>query len=312
MSARSGFVLLFAAAVSLAVAPAFLSNGHLRGLAVVGTYTIAILGLGRLLALSGHVSLGQGAFMALGGYTTAILCADHGVRELWTIPAAAGVAGAAGVAAGLLSLRLGELSSGVVTLGLALVVPTLAVRFSGLTGGGAGLALVERPFEARQAYAVTWIVAGSLFLLAWSLTRSRFGRGLRAVRDNPLVAVAGGVNRAVYAMASSGLSAAYAGVAGSLLVVNFGRVDPGMFPLRLSLLLLAGAAVAGLGSVWGAPVAALLIGYLTDVIGVLPHIGENRPGPTTFLFGAAIIVLVVGRGLAAAVADRGRARRAAR
>ena len=98
---------------------------------------------------------------------------------------------------------------------------------------------------------------------------------------------------------------------GSLLAINLGRVDPGTFPLRLSLLLAAGAAIGGLGSVWGAPVAALLIGYLTDLTGLLPHIGKHRPGPTTFLFGAAVIVLVVGprvgdrrRPIAAAQAGR--------
>ncbi len=296
----------------MAVAPLFLSNGHMRGLAVVGTYTIAILGLGQLLGQGGRVSLGQGAFMALGGYATAILCVDHGIGELATIPIAAGVAGAAGVAAGLLSLRLGALSGGVITLGAALVVPTLALRFGSFSGGGAGLTLPAGSFAARQAYAVTWVVAGALFLAAWWLARARFGRGLRAVRDNPVAAAAGGLNRRAYLVASFGVTGLYAGVAGSLLAINLGRIDPGTFPLRLSLLLAAAAAIGGLGSVWGAPVAALLVGYLTDLAGLLPHIGKHRPGPTTFLFGAAIIVLVVGRGLATAVADRGRARRSTR
>jgi branched-chain amino acid transport system permease protein len=132
------------------------------------------------------------------------------------------------------------------------------------------------------------------------------------VRDNPVAAASGGLNRGVYTVASLGLSGVYAGIGGALLAINLGRIDPGTFPLRLSLLLAAGAAVCGLGSVWGAPVAALLVGYLTDLAGLLPHIGKHRPGPTTFFFGAAVIVLVVGRGLATAVADRGRARRAAR
>jgi branched-chain amino acid transport system permease protein len=284
VSGRTALGLVAAGGVAVAVVPFFLSSGHVLDIALVGTYTIAILGLGQLLGPGGFVSLGQGAFMALGGYTTAILCAQHGIGQVWTIPAAALVAGAAGVGAGLFSLRLGALSTGIVTLGLALVVPDLAVRFGSLTGGAAGLALPDRPFGARQAYAVTWILAGALFLLAWRLSR---GRG-------------GGFSAAT----SLGLSGAYAGVAGSLLVINLGRVGPGTFPLRLSLLLLAGAAVAGLGSVWGAPVAALLIRYLTDLTGTLPHIGSHRPGPTTFLFGLAVILLVVGRGMAASVNER--------
>jgi branched-chain amino acid transport system permease protein len=309
MSGRSGLALVLAAGVALAAAPIFLSSGHTLDVAVVGTYTVAILGLGHLLAQSGRVSLGQGGFMALGGYTTAILCANHGVGELPTVAAAAGVAGVAGAAAGLLSPRLGAYSPGIVTLGLALVLPHVAVRFAAFTGGAAGLTLPGGSFAARQAYAVTWVTAGALFLVAWGLARSRFGRGLRAVRDNPVGAAAGGVNPSTYAVASFALAGAYGGVAGSLLVINLGRVGPGVFPLRLSLLLLAGAAVAGLGSVWGAPVAALLIRYVTDLTGWLPHVGAHRPGPTTFLFGAALIVLAVGRGTVAAVAGKGRAAR---
>jgi branched-chain amino acid transport system permease protein len=286
VSGRNAFGLVAAGGIAVAVVPFFISSGHVLDVAVVGTYTIAILGLGQLLGPSGRISLGQGAFMALGGYTTAILCAHHGVGQLWTLPAAALVAGVAGAGAGLFSLRLGALSPGIVTLGLALVVPDLAVRFASLTGGAGGLALPDRPFGVRQAYAVTWIVAGVLFLLAWRLTRGR-GRG-----------------RDLSAAASFGLSGAYAGVAGSLLVINIGSVGPGTFPLRLSLLLLAGAAIAGLGSVWGAPLAALLIRYLSDLTGALPHVGSHRPGPTTFLFGLAVILLVVGRGMAASVNER--------
>lgn len=286
MSGRTALGLVLAAGVAVAAAPFFISSGHVLDVAVVGTYTIAILGLGQLLGPSGVVSLGQGGFMALGGYTTAILCAHHGVGQLWTIPAAALVAGAAGAGTGVFSGRLGALSPGIVTLGLALVVPDLAVRFGSVTGGAGGLALPDRPFGVRQAYAVTWIAAAALFLLAWRLTS---GRGRR--RD--------------FSVATSfGLSGAFAGVAGSLLVINLGRVGPGMFPLRLSLLLLAGAAIAGLGSVWGAPVAALLIRYLTELTGTLPHIGSHRTGPTTFLFGLAVILLVVGRGMAASVNQR--------
>jgi branched-chain amino acid transport system permease protein len=284
VSGRTALGLVVAGGIAVAVVPFFISSGHVLDVAVVGTYTIAILGLGQLLGQGGRVSLGQGGFMALGGYTTAILCAHHGVGQLWTIPAAALVAGAAGVGAGVFALRLGALSPGIVTLGLALVVPDLAVRFGSLTGGAGGLALPDRPFGVRQAYAVTWVVAAALFLLAWRLTSGR-GRDFSAAT-------------------SFGLSGAYAGVAGSLLVINLGHVGPGMFPLRLSLLLLAGAAIAGLGSVWGAPVAALLIRYLTDLTGTLPHLGSHRPGPTTFLFGLAVILLVVGRGMAASVNER--------
>src|SRR5439155_1348313 len=78
---------------------------------------------------SGQISLGHGAFMAVGAYTTAILMANHGVRDLWTIPIAAGVAGAIGLLAGVPALRLSGLYLALATFGIAVVLPTILKKF---------------------------------------------------------------------------------------------------------------------------------------------------------------------------------------
>ena len=92
-------------------------------LATVGAYFIAILGLDVLTGHSGQISLGHGAFMAVGAYTTAILMAHHGVRDLWTIPIAAAVAGAIGLLVGIPALRLPGLYLALATFGIAIVLP---------------------------------------------------------------------------------------------------------------------------------------------------------------------------------------------
>ena len=139
-----------------------------------------------------------------------------------------------------------------------------------------------------------WCRAGlACLLVAWALLASRFGRSLRAVRDNELVAVASGINRPAHKLAAFGISAAFAGVAGSLLAINVGHVSPGAIPIQLSLYLLVGAAVGFLGSIWGAVLGALVVQFLPSIAGVIPHVGAKRGGPTTFFFGAVLVVLML-------------------
>ena len=109
---RAGFTALGLAVLILVIflAPGWDKVGDIRG-AQMGVYFIAILGLNIVTGYTGQISLGHGAFMAIGGYTTAILVADHGVRDLWTIPIAGLVAGAAGLLLGLPALRLSGLYS---------------------------------------------------------------------------------------------------------------------------------------------------------------------------------------------------------
>ena len=120
-------------------------------------------------------------------------------------------------------------------------------------------------------YALTWTIGVVLFVVAWWLLDSRFGRSLRAVRDSELAAAASGVNRSTYKVAAFGVSAAFAGVGGSLLAINVAYVSPDTFPIQLSLYLLVGAVVGFYGSIWGAVLGALLIQFLPDLVHQVPQ-----------------------------------------
>ena len=111
-------------------------------LATVGAYFIAILGLAVLTGHSGQISLGHGALMAVGAYTTAILMANHGVQDLWTIPIAAVVAGVIGLLAGIPALRLSGLYLALATFGIAIALPTILKKFDHFTGGSTGITLL--------------------------------------------------------------------------------------------------------------------------------------------------------------------------
>jgi branched-chain amino acid transport system permease protein len=296
--------LLALGVLALVLLPFVLSEFRTVQLATVGAYVVAILGLDVLTGHSGQVSLGHGAFMAVGGYTTAILMADHGVRDLWTIPIAAAVAGAIGLLAGIPALRLSGLYLALATFGIAVVLPTILKKFDRFTGGSTGITLFGRPTQSGHGagylgltnntwlYALSWTIAVALFVLAWWLLDARFGRSLRAVRDSELAAAASGVSRAFYKVAAFGVSAAYAGVAGSLYAINVAYVSPDTFPIQLSLYLLVGAVVGFYGSIWGAVLGALLIQFLPDVVQSL-GVDAKQAGPTTFFYGAVLVALTL-------------------
>ena len=209
----------------LAVLPFVLSEFRTVQLATVGAYFIAILGLD-VLAASGQISLGQGAFVAIGAYTTAILMAHHGVQDVKTIPVAAAVAGGIGLVVGVPALRLPGLYLALTTFGIAVVFPTIPRKFDHFTGGSSGIDLLGRPTETWHGkgfwfltngawlYALTWTIAVLCFVLAWWLVESRFGQSLRAIRDSELAAAASGLHRSAYKVVAFGISAAFAGVAG--------------------------------------------------------------------------------------------------
>jgi len=298
---------LAAAVVAIFLAPRWDKVGDIKG-AQMGVYFIALLGLNIVTGYTGQISLGHSAFMAIGGYTTAILVVDHGVRDLWTIPIAGLVAGAAGFLVGLPALRLSGLYLALATFGLAVAMPDLLRwdKLESLTKGGQAIQLFNSPaltgkgFEnvdifghsvtfTRAVHYLTWTVALVLLVIAWLLLRGAPGRAFRAVRDSEVAATSSGVNIAAYKTLAFAISAAYAGIAGSLLVIAVAFADPQSFPAKLSLTLLVGAVVAGLGSLWGVLAGAAFIQFLPDVA---VHVSKAQGVPDT-VYGAALILIVL-------------------
>jgi branched-chain amino acid transport system permease protein len=231
----------------------------------IATFFIAILGLNILTGYTGQISLGHGAFMAIGGYTTAIIYRDHaasrpGHSALSTVPLAAAAAFLVGVVVGIPALRLSGVYLALATFAVALVVPALANKYTSFSGGRDGILLPIR--TGHWSYVVSWSLAGGMFVIAWLLLRGRIGRAWRAIRDSDVAAVSAGVDLAVYKTLAFAVSAAFAGVAGSLFVLLSGLAQPDEFGLLLSVELLIGAAVAGLGSLSGVIVGAFFVYYL--------------------------------------------------
>jgi branched-chain amino acid transport system permease protein len=275
-----------------------LSDYHQGIGARVAIYFVAILGLNILTGYTGQISIGHGAFMAIGGYTTALLSNHHHTNLIATLPLAFGVAFLCGLAVGIPALRLSGVYLALATFALAVSVPQLPLKWSRWTGGSNGLRTSTTPGN-HWIYWLSWICAGIAFLGAWLLLRGRTGRAFRSIRDSELAAASSGVSLPIYKTLAFAISAAYAGVAGSLFVlVTNGFAQPNEFGVILSLQILIGAAVAGLGSLWGVLFGALFVALLPQVSSSVPLLGSGHGQDVVFGLIVILIMLALPNGVA--------------
>lgn len=260
--------------VAACVLPFLLGNYRVFQLTLALAYSIALLGLNMLTGYNGQISLGHGAFYAIGAYTTAVLMDKFGVPYWVTIPVAGVVCGVAGFLFGLPALRLEGLYLALATFALGVAMPQILKHKSlePWTGGVMGVVIVKPDppswlpmSQDRWLYFFTlgWVVL--LFFAAWNLLRGRVGRALVAIRDQPIAAQAMGVDTALYKSLTFGVSAFYTGVAGALGAIAIQFVAPDSFSIFLSITLVVGVVVGGLASISGALFGALFIQFIPNV-----------------------------------------------
>jgi branched-chain amino acid transport system permease protein len=282
--------LLVVAAV-ICILPFILSDYDVSLAAQVGIFFIAVLGLNILTGYTGQISIGHGAFMMIGGYTTAVMSRDHGTNLVVTMLMAFAICFVVGLLVGLPALRLSGVYLALVTFALAVSLPYIPLQYSTFLGGSGGVQSAQT-VSNLWVYTAAWACSAVLLVLAWLILRGRTGRAFRAVRDSEIAAVASGVELPVYKTLAFGISAAYAGVAGSLFVLAAnGFAQPSEFDIFLSLQILIGAAVAGLGSLWGILIGAAFVGLLPQVSTSVPLIGAQHGRDV--VFGAAVILIML-------------------
>jgi branched-chain amino acid transport system permease protein len=239
-------------------------------------YAIALLGLNILVGYNGQISLGHGAFYAIGAYTSAILVVHAGVAHWATIPVAAAICFGAGFLFALPVLRLGTMHLAMATFAVGAVVPILAKSraIEQWTGGGQGMGIdvpavpFGLPLSFDQwLYLLTLFAATACFVLAANLLRGRIGRAVLAIRDDPIAAQAMGIDLVLYKSLVFGVSAMLAGVAGALGALAIRYVGPGMFGIFLSFGLLIGIAVGGIASLSGAIYGAIFLQVIFLLVG---------------------------------------------
>lgn len=265
---------LAAAAVAL---PFVAKNFVVFQVTMMLVYAIAIMGLNLLTGFNGQFSLGHSAFYALGAYTTAILMEHAGIGYAWTLPVAALVCFASGFLFGLPALRLEGVYLALATFALAVTTPQLLkLSFVEHWTGGVGGIVILKP-EAPEwlaglkigqdqwLYGLTIAVGLMLYLGAVNLVRSRTGRAMMAIRDNPIAARSMGIDTSLYKALAFGVSASYTGVAGSLGALVIGFVAPDSFTFTLSVAILVGMVVGGVGWLPGALVGGAFVLFVPNV-----------------------------------------------
>lgn len=258
--------------------PFVLSNYRTFQATMVIIYAIALLGLNILTGFNGQISLGHGAFYAIGAYVTAVLMDKFGVPYWACIPLAGAACLLAGFLFGLPALRLEGIYLALATFALGVALPQLLKykHFENWTGGVQGIVLIKpdppiaslfglRLNPDRWLFLFALLVAIAMFVLGWNLLRGRVGRALIAIRDQPIAASTMGINTALYKSLAFGVSAMYTGIAGALGAIAVAFVAPDSFTIFLSITLLVGIVVGGLASISGALWGALFVQFVPNI-----------------------------------------------
>ena len=288
--------LLVALGLAAVLLPMFvLESFHLFQLTMAVIMSLAVLGLNVVTGYNGQISLGHGAFFAIGAYVTAMLMAQADWSFWATLPFAAAVCGIVGYGVGLPALRLGGLYLALVTFSLAVAVPQLLKHkaLEGWTGGVQGLFILkpEPPQWLKldidqYMYLVVLIVAGLCFILAWNLIRGRIGRAMMATRDHPTAAEAMGMDIAHLKTMAFAVSAMITGVAGSLSAVAVEFVAPDSFTFLLSISLFVGMVVGGVASILGSVFGGLFVLFVPNIA---ESISRAAPG---VIYGVILIAFL--------------------
>jgi len=263
-------------------------------LSVVLMYFVGILSITFLTGLSGQISLGQGALMAIGGYTCALVVLNLGLNYWQSIIIAVLASLVAGWILGITAARLSGPYLAGTTLVIALAIPSLANRFESVFGGDVGLsvdfgnppewlssAIGEIGYEQWQLFATLPFASIALYL-ALNLFKSRTGRSWRAVRDHEIAASLTGINVQRIKIFTFVVASGFAGLAGALYGLR-GIVGPSVYPISLSLALLTGAVLGGLRSIGGAFIGAVLVVFLPDLIEAISGSWELAPQISNYL-----------------------------
>ena len=246
-------------------------------LAVVLILFIGVLSVTMLTGISGQLSLGQGALMAVGGYSTALLMVNYKISLWIAVPLSILSAAIAGLLLGVAAARLSGPYLAGTTLVIALAIPTIANRFVSVFKGDEGLPVDvgyppqwftntfgEPSYEQWQLYVALPFAAIALFF-ASNILLSRTGRMWKSIRDNETAAALNGVNYSRQKIYVFIISSTFAGLSGALYGLR-GLVGPSVYPVSLSLTLLTAAVLGGIRSISGAFIGTVIVVFLPDWI----------------------------------------------
>ncbi len=290
--------------VALLIAPQLMSGYQLYLATQATLFVVALVGLNVLTGYTGLVSLGHGAMVGVGAYTTAILAATYGMPIFVTIPAAMVVTVAVGLLFGLPSLRIKGLYLTIATISASFIIIFVLERWKSLTNGDSGITLPPANLfgfevvtdEQKFYFILPFAIASILF--CQNLFRTRIGRAFIAIRDGELSAEILGVNLMRYKLYSFAIASALAGLSGALFSYVFLAITPTLFELPMSIQMLAALVMGGVASTLGPVFGAIFIVMVPEAVkAVLALISGGDMGWAEYTAPASTLVygmLIIG------------------
>lgn len=261
-------------------------------------YLILAQSLNLAVGYAGLLSLTQGAFLGVGAYTAAIAM-RHGVPFAVSLGLAAALTASTAAVAVRVLLRMRGDAFVIGTLGLQVIVSAAMYNADCLTGGPFGLSGIPRPtwwgtpLDGALPFAVVALsVAAAVTVMHVRLSSVAFGRTIRAVRDDALVARSLGKDADAFRANAFVLSAAVAGLAGAVYASYVSYIDPTSFTLEQSILILTAVALGGAGNVRGPVVGALLIVGLPELLRFVRIPDSVAPYARQMAYGFLLILLM--------------------
>ncbi len=307
---RAEWARLALVVVLLLVVP-YLLNTYWLGIAnSILIAVVGAVGLNILVGFTGQISLGQGGFLAVGAYTSAILSTRAGLPVPIAIIIAVLMTALVGALFGLPALRLKGLYLAIATLASQEIIMFVVRRWDFLTEGKGYIEVPRPSFIERETFEIQWYwillpVTFLAVLMARNLFRTALGRSFMAVRDQDIAAEAIGVNITRAKVTAFAVSSGFVGLSGALSAYYTETVTWERFTLDVSVLYLAMIIVGGLGSIAGSVYGAIFMLLLPALLTELgdrasgSFIADQLPAVKNAVFGLAIIVflLVEPRGL---------------
>jgi branched-chain amino acid transport system permease protein len=304
-SFQRGLLALFL--VALLFAPAVLPFFWMDVLNRILVAVIAATGLNILTGFTGQISLGNAAFLAVGGYSTAFFAGRLGLPFPIVIPLAGLMSALVGMVFGVPSLRLKGLYLAVATLAAHFVVEFTASHWDAVTGGVNGITVPPPTLGGldigsdRHIFYLVLPMTVLLLFFAKNLFRTKTGKAFVAIRDQDISAEVMGVNVFKYKLLSFGVSSFYVGVAGSLLAYQAHIISPENFPISVAIDQLGMIIIGGLGSILGSIFGAVFITLLPELLRVATGaLGESFPKLVDLfaplkqgVFGLAIVLFLL-------------------
>lgn len=271
-------------------------------LVLIGIYTILAVSLDLLVGHTGLLSVAHAGFYGLGAYSSAVLTVQYGASTILGVAVGMTLAVLVSIVVSLPSLRLHGDYFVIATFGSQMILFGIFNNWVEVTRGPLGISGIPQPailgwtVRSQAAFAVVaFAIAALSHVLVDRISRSPFGRVLRAIREDESLARALGKDTLRFKVTTFGVSAALAGLAGSLYAHYVTYVDPTSFTVMESILVVSMVVIGGAGSRWGPVIGAIVLVTLPEALRFLGLPSSVAANVRQVFYGSLLVVMMMRR-----------------